>query len=326
MSRDRYTLIAASALACLLTLFIGQPAIAHTETPKEAQCARKHFSNDIVGDQLKRRASCEYVVRVYGDQSGRGTANTVSAYDPTARIYSRHFPGCYPDQLGNDDFGDCLQQQERFCGEDATWVQHVRVDRENPDEALEYGSRFCAGHNDGSPEQQTAEVRVSIEDLKSIAPSKMPIHSDNGGRGLRHAHTNFFTPAEQITEVKTIAGVETLMRLTPVEFRWDFGDGTTRVTTTPGASAPKFNTKTETSHIYDETGRYEVTLTIVYIGETSDDGGRTWVLEPDTIQIESDPLQADIFRTVTRNVADDCVENPSAWGCGAPGEDSDPAG
>lgn len=322
-SRAALPLTVATLLAASAYLL---PSTALAETSDNAKCARKHYSNDVVGDQLQRRGSCERVVRAYSNDGEDQTTNTVSAYNPTARIYSRHFSGCYPDQLGNEDFGDCLRQQERFCGEDATWVQHVRVDRENPDEVLEYGSRFCAGqgNRNGANGQPGMEVRISLDDLKSIAPSKLPIYSDNGGRGIRGAHTNFYTPAEQITEVKTIAGAETLMRLTPVEFRWDFGDGTTRVTTTPGASQSGFNTETATSHVFDETGRYEVTLTTIYIGEISDDGGRTWTLEPETISIDSDPLVADIFRSVTRNVADDCVENPGAWGCGAPGGDSEP--
>lgn len=121
-----------------------------------------------------------------------------------------------------------------------------------------------------------------------------------------------------------MAGVETHLRLTPVEFRWDFGDGHTLTTTTPGSSQPEFNAETETSHVFDETGQYQVRLTVVYIGEVSEDGGKTWALEPETISVESDPLIADIFRSVTRNVADDCVANPRAWGCGAPGSDGEP--
>ena len=93
-----------------------------------------------------------------------------------------------------------------------------------------------------------------------------------------------------------------------------------------GSSQTEFNVETATSHQYEETGTYTVTLSTVYMGEYSLDGGQTWIPIDGTITRESDPLQADIFRTVTRNVADDCVENPSAWGCGAPGEDSDPAG
>ena len=84
-----------------------------------------------------------------------------------------------------------------------------------------------------------------------------------------------------------------------------------------GHSQSEFNAPTPTSHVYEETGQYTVGLTTVYIGEYREAGGE-WVLIPGTITLESTPVTADIWRTVTRNVADDCGANPSAWGCTGP--------
>lgn len=306
----------ASLLLLALTVSVAGPAQADWEG--ERRC-RAEASVNSRQKAINVRKECETTPQPAsssGDDSN-STANKASNYNTSNPVYSRHVSGCYPDQLQNLDFGDCQRQQDIFCGDDGTWVQQVRVRRENPDEPIEHGSRFCAADAAGGGSE--GRPAITMDDLAAVAPNEVDILLQNGGRGMRNAHTNIYADAEQILERKTQFGELTLMRLTPVEFRWDYGDGTTRTTTDPGRDAVDFNTETSTSHVYEDTGTYTVTLTTVFIGEVSYDDGETWELVPGQLVIDSTPAQADIFRSVTRNVAEDCVANPSGWGCGAPG-------
>lgn len=232
---------------------------------------------------------------------------------------------CVKDQLSNDDFQDCKFQQERHCPEGGEWLRYETIDTRQESRDPVRSDPFCSGNSTGT-ESSEGFQEPDLDDLSRLVPYAPPLHADNGGRGIRRAHTNFYTDAFTLIHQSTTDGQTTLIRATPIEYHWDYGDGTTRTTEVAGSSQSEFNVETATSHQYEETGTYTVTLSTVYMGEYSLDGGQTWIPIDGTITRESDPLQADIFRTVTRNVADDCVENPSAWGCGAPGEDSDPAG
>lgn len=301
-------------VAVVASLVLANPA--HADWDDAPACIGESKMN-VKEKSLVSRKECSSRTRLGRPATKGAPADTVSSYDTRLPEYHRHVSGCYPHELQNMDFGDCQRQQDAFCGEDGTWVQQVRVRRENPTEPIEHGARFCTGT--APAEGAQSRPALTMEDLAAAAPDKVAIHLQNGGRGLRNAHTNIVADAEQILERKTQFGELTLLRLTPVEFRWDYGDGTTRTTTDPGRATAEFNTQTSTSHVYRDTGTYTVNLSTVFIGEVSYDDGETWQLVPGQLVIDSDPAQADIFRSVTRNVAEDCVADPDGWGCGAPG-------
>lgn len=239
--------------------------------------------------------------------------------------------GCYQDQLQTPDLQDCMHQLETFCGPGMRWIRRMETDtrlEENTAGSVTYGPRVCVDEDSTNTPGAGAES-FDLNDVAELTTVPPKLLADNGGRGMRNAHTNFYTDADLIVQNTTLNGEPAMLRATPIEFQWNYGDGMTRTTEVAGSSQSDFNTQTATSHQYEETGVYAVTLHTVYMGEYSLDGGQTWIRIDGTITRESDPLQADIFRSVTRNVADDCIDNPSAWGCGAPGSDSqatEPAG
>lgn len=227
---------------------------------------------------------------------------------------------CHPNQAGNADLGTCQEQTDRFCPEGGEWIIPVSTDTSVDYENSAFGPTECttsavAGAG-GAPSFTLEEVRT----LLLLDPT---IESDNAGRGVRNAETNFYTDAGVETLSTTINGVPVELRATPVSFHWNYGDGTApRVTHVGGHAQAEFNTPTPTSHVYEETGEYTVTLTTVYIGEYREADG-DWVLIPGTITLDAAPVTADIWRTVTRNVAEDCAADPSAWGCTGPIEAPD---
>lgn len=311
---------------CLMTGVLTAPAYASTSKEKcpgqsiEGSTNERNEGWNITGF-CSRGARPDLVAEPAADDRTSQTSSSAERPNPI-RVTS--IDGCYEDQLANPDFRDCMNQAEEFCGPDGQWRQVQFVDtskNEEDDEYRTFGQRFCApdsgpGSPDGTGEALEAFDLNDVAGLITIAPR---VHADNGGRGIRNAHTNFYSDALTIVQETTLNGEYAILRATPIEYQWNYGDGTTRTTEVAGSSQSEFNVETATSHRYEETGTYTVNLSTVFMGEYSLDGGQTWIRIDGTITRESDPLVADIFRSVTRNVADDCITNPGAWGCGAPG-------
>jgi len=214
-----------------------------------------------------------------------------------------------------------VEQGQKFCPE-GEWLQARSIDTRTPEEDPAYGDPFCTGKPPtAAPPGTTGAPPVSIDEIRTLLVLRPEIESDNAGRGVRNAETNFYTLTEPVSMTTVLAGQQVELRATPVRFRWDYGDGTGPVTTLVGGHPQsEFNAPTPTSHVYEETGSYTVGLTTVYVGEYRVAGG-AWQLIPGTITLDAPPVTADIWRTVTRNVADDCAADSSAWGCTGPIEE-----
>lgn len=174
------------------------------------------------------------------------------------------------------------------------------------------------------PAPQTAvvsepvSITITTSDLLELIPSSPQILMDRGPFGLKNAHTNFYASHhEEQTITQTMFDQEVTITATPVEYRWDYGDGDTLVTELPGYPVDIFNTETDTSHQFTEPGVYTVELTTVFQGTFQVDGGEVQEVSAPVTQ-QADPIEIRIYSAVTRNVDQTCLENPDAWGCDAP--------
>lgn len=165
------------------------------------------------------------------------------------------------------------------------------------------------------PVVQPIEIIITTSDLMELIPSTPQIVMDRGPFGLKNAHTNFYASNHQAqTVTETMFGQEVTIVATPLEYRWDYGDGNTLTTQTPGRPVEIFNVETETSHQFTEPGTYTVTLTTVFEGTYQVDGGPTQAVSS-TVTQQAEPVEIEIWRAVTRNVDQTCGQNPQAWGC-----------
>lgn len=294
-------------------LLTAQPAASEEPVVK---CGTQGNSYGIGDNAVKSEVNCTDPSEI----SSPGTDGANSSAPVASHLEHKTVSACIPGQLGNSDFESCREQEDNFCPE-GSWIRAQTIDTRQPDANPVYGAPKCwtaKASSNGAPP-------VSIDEVRTLLVLEPEIRSDNGGRGIRNAETNFYADAETRTLVTTLNGVEVELRATPVSFHWDYGDGSpTKTTSVAGQSQPEFNVPTPTSHVYEDTGQYTVRLTTVYIGEYREAGGE-WVLIPGTISLDSAPVTADIWRTITRNVADDCSVDSSAWGCTGPIE-SAPAG
>ena len=171
--------------------------------------------------------------------------------------------------------------------------------------------------SDSQPEvvSDPVEIVITASDLLELIPASPEILMDRGPFGLKNAHTNFYASNHRPqTVTRTMFGQEITITATPIEYRWDYGDGHTLVTELPGHPEEVFNIETETSHQYADTGLYTVELTTVFEGTYQVDGGEMQAVSS-TVTQQAEPVEIRIWRAVTRNVDQTCAQNPNAWGC-----------
>ena len=134
---------------------------------------------------------------------------------------------------------------------------------------------------------------------------------------LRGAETNFYAEASEQTFDVDMLGQDVLITAKPVQYTWNYGDGTSRgPQTAAGGPLPqdRWGEKTLTSHAYARTGDFAVVLTTHFQGTYSVNGGPQLPI-PGLGQFSSAPQTVSVWRSITRNYADTCLENPQGQGC-----------
>jgi hypothetical protein len=136
---------------------------------------------------------------------------------------------------------------------------------------------------------------------------------------LRGADTNFFGNATEQQFDITILAQQVHVAAKPVAYTWNYGDGAV-LGPQAGAGGPlpqeRWGEKTPTSHVYTQTGDFLVVLTTHFRGTYSVNGGPPLPIPGEGI-FSSPPQPVSVWRTITRNYADDCLQNPQGQGCPA---------
>lgn len=173
-----------------------------------------------------------------------------------------------------------------------------------------------------NPRDVLAEIAARIEqDFKNSNVAAATVTSQPGPNTLRGAETNFYAEAKEQTFDIELLGQHVHINATPTEYTWTYGDGATLGPTPyPGASLPelRWGEKTTTSHVYTQTGDYPVTVATHFQGTYSVNGGPPLPI-PGQGSFTSTPVQVSVWRSETKNYADNCNQNPNGNGCpGAP--------
>ena len=168
------------------------------------------------------------------------------------------------------------------------------------------------------PRDILAEIAGRIEqDFKNSNIAPATVTSQPGPNTLRGAETNFYADAkEQVFDIELL-GQGVHINATPTEYTWSYGDGTTvGPTLYPGAPLPeaRWGEKTTTSHVYTQTGDYSVTVATHFRGTYSVNGGPPLPI-PGQGTFTSAPVQLRVWRSETKNYADNCNQNPQGDGC-----------
>ncbi|MDR8019281.1 hypothetical protein [Nesterenkonia aerolata] len=210
----------------------------------------------------------------------------------------------------------------------------IRIDESGPTDT---GNTGQPPAQQPAPEaQQVTEEDIAVEITTGFAelgiePATVEFQPDLLGFGYVDRDTNIYAEVDQQTVTEEVLGEDLEIRATPVEYRWDYGDGATATTTEPGGPLPEVtsagepvnptDTETATSHVYTETGRFTVTVETVFTAEFrfQDDEDEDWIEIEGTAVLESSPGEADIWRASSRHVSGEC-EHQDQWGCDGPVE------
>jgi hypothetical protein len=139
----------------------------------------------------------------------------------------------------------------------------------------------------------------------TITPSPVVVQPPDGWTLVNVPTITYTEPGEQVLDT-TLLGIAVQIRATPRSYAWDYGDGTTPLTTTdPGAAYPHHTV----AHTYDQPAdQVQITLTTTWSGQFRITGTTTWtdVTGTATTTSTADPLRVYEARSrlVTDNLAD----------------------
>ncbi|MBC2931522.1 PKD domain-containing protein [Nocardioides sp. zg-1228] len=92
------------------------------------------------------------------------------------------------------------------------------------------------------------------------SPSALSVQPPNG-KTLVNLETNFFTANTQASSIPVqLQGSNVVVTARPVAYRWNFGDGTSETTTSPGAPYPGL----DVAHVYEQVEQVAVSVDTQY--------------------------------------------------------------
>lgn len=128
---------------------------------------------------------------------------------------------------------------------------------------------------------------------------------------------NMYVDVEEQVFDMTLLEQDIRIVATPTEFEWRYGDGTS-FGPVPFQGVPlpteKVGEPTATSHAYSSPGNYQITVIVYYSGTYSINGGPMIPIDG-RAAVESVPQTLRVWKSESKNVADDCLANPAGFGC-----------
>lgn len=235
-----------------------------------------------------------------------GQSSRASGNAPAEVTYARHVYACAGNTYAVDpSVNEACEESIQACADgDLTTRQFIRfaatvADGSGPPPP---GPPWTiAGYVCITPAEATeAEITVTLADFRRLPlPAAEPGIQPAGGQALIRARTNVYVdPASTEPQLfdLTLLATPVQVRATPVEFTWDFGDGSQPLSTVdPGAPYPDLTTW----HEYESPGTVQIGLTTTYTGEYSVAGG-PWQTIPGSAEVGSTPQPLQLLSTTNR--------------------------
>jgi hypothetical protein len=295
--------------------FEALPATPHLTGPPASQSGTPElgFGENSIGVEAKRR------------QGGRGEATSLSSVDQADDPYQYMADlqchdevdslnlGCLPGRLS------CPPREEGGAkGIPVVWKMAPKgiTEPEWSDWKPTGDGPTCL--YDERPEDLLPRIAARVlNDFRQLPVAAGTVSGQPSPHTLLGAETNYFAEASEQQFDVTILGQRVHIIATPFEYTWNYGDG---VVVGPEASAggplpeDRWGEKTRTSHVYAQTGDFNVVLTTHFRGTYSVNGGPPLPI-PGQGDFSSAPLTTSVWRSITRHYADNCLENPHGDGC-----------
>ena len=215
----------------------------------------------------------------------------------------------------------CRANQECTTGEGGPGVNmDIVIGGVNDPNRNPRGTTLCVATTEAAAANGTGVIPLptfTLEDFRrlDVAPAVSVVEPSPDT--LKNMNTNVYAQAHAQQFQTQVGGFPVAVRAHPVHYTWDYGDGTT-LGPTPLSGGPlpqrAWDVPTGTSHVYTTTGDYQVVLSTGFYGEYNV-AGTGWQPVAGLNQVTSAPVPVRVWKATTRNVADDCLENPTGWGC-----------
>ena len=159
---------------------------------------------------------------------------------------------------------------------------------------------------------------VTLADLASFTPARPALTGEPRGVGVVGLPTNLVASASEQRMSGRILDFDVTVRFVPAGFVFDYGDGSTRRSSTAGVSWSRAGqasfTPTATSHVYTKPGTYPVRVTVLY-APSVDFGSGVWRPVDGYVRATSGGYDVRVVEVRTALVDRTCLENPSGPGC-----------
>ena len=228
-------------------------------------------------------------VAVWSSHGRTASGQVTGAAARRVRTLTSYRPVCTTaaeEALGS---GRC-RQANAMCSDGASVPMCVLTAPARPrpgaDDWVNTGRVVCRGEGEAEDERPVVVSAAQFRRLP-IPAAGIRAQPDPAVRPtLVNVRTNLMTTRRTPTLTTTVLGQPVRVRATPARYHWNYGDGTARTTTEPGAAYPA---AMPTAHVYRAPGRFTVTLTTTFTGEYSVAGG-PWLPVDGTAEIASDSL------------------------------------
>ena len=213
---------------------------------------------------------------------------------------------------------DCLAERPCTTADGGEGVYMNVVVSHEEDTSTPWGEPMCVAVAEAAGGEEIVELPTfTLQDFRTLAVAPAASAVQPAPDTLKGMHTNVYAEAQPQQFATELGGFPVQVRAVPVQYAWDYGDGST-LGPTELSGAPlaegAWDVPTDTSHVYAETGDYAVTLTTYFAGEYSVAGG-PWLPVAGLNDVVSAPVPLSVWRSTVRNYADDCFENPQGPGC-----------
>ncbi len=159
---------------------------------------------------------------------------------------------------------------------------------------------------------------VTLRDLAAFRPTPGTEQMEPNGWVVPGLDANIYAIVGQQLVPGTLLGQPATVRFTPVRFHWTYGDGSSAIRSTPGATWTQLGLRdfdpTPTSHVYAREGAYTIRLTIDFRAEYRFGSGGFRAISG-TINLPANDLHITVTGAKTVLVDHDCVANPAGPGC-----------
>ncbi|MET4059699.1 hypothetical protein ABIB35_001231 [Arthrobacter sp. UYP6] len=236
---------------------------------------------------------------------------------PTNPREFKYEPKCFEGDVGNIV---CLNENERVCsagprGKLVYWFARLK-ESGNPWTLMDPPNPSCIyAEKPRDIGDQIRETILTEFQSRPIVPGTLSLQPSP--HTLIGAHTNFYVDASE--QVFDFVMLEQSIRIIarPSEYEWDYGDGAVYGPASQSGGplpADRWGEETATSHVYRTTGDYQASVSVYFSAEYSINGGPMVPIDG-RATVPSAPAIISVWKSDSRNVADDCLVNPAGYGC-----------